>query len=457
MCALVPVWALLAPIMLGLFLGYVAGHSTTISSYATALICIVLLGILAMGIVLTAFTEDDRIYVSKDGMAFPLFLLPLLKFKRNRSWSELRHADLEMSDKGDHVLRLHYDNAVVPVNLENISESDREQMLLAVELWGSGCQRSPALIEYQNALQDEIRGLDKLSYTQMWEEELGRRFTATSFVPLEPGAKLKGGELQVVKQLAFGGLSAIYEAQHHKTGPLVIKEAVIPANAESADRQSAEARIEKESRILIKLDHPGIAKVLDYFVDDGRHYLCLEYVNGQDLRQLVKQNGPQPEDKVLDWAKQVAKIVQYLHSQDPPIIHRDLTPDNLVLRKDGEVTLIDFGAANEFIGQATGTLVGKQAYMSPEQLRGKASIQSDLYSFGGTLYFLLVGRDPKALMPAEPRKALPSISEEMDRLVFQLTQFETEQRTKSAEELSQALLSMHKHAGQDTVSSGDPS
>ncbi|MGD9681691.1 MAG: serine/threonine protein kinase [Candidatus Obscuribacterales bacterium] len=442
MCALLPVWALMAPIVLGLFIGHITRNPGDASSWATMIICLGLLSIYIGGVLLTAFTEDDKLFVSKDGIAFPLFLLPLLKLRRNRGWTELRAADIIDSEGDNPRLLLTFDDSSVPISLKNIDRSETEQLLLSVELWGSSCQRSSQLVDYQSSLQNDLRGVSQLSYTQMWEEELGRRFSATSFVPLEPGAQLKGGKLKIVKQLAFGGLSAIYQAQENELDMVVVKESVIPENADPETRKQAEERIAREAKYLMRLSHPNIARVLDHFVEEGRHYLLLEYVHGQDLRQYVKQNGPQEEEKVLDWASQIASVVEYLHDQDPPIIHRDLTPDNLVLRNDGSVVLIDFGAANEFIGQATGTLVGKQAYMPAEQLRGKAVSQSDLYSLGGTIFYLLTGRDPTPLSVSHPKTVLPAISDRLDEIVANLTAFETEERTQRASDLKEALESL---------------
>lgn len=453
MCVLVPVWSLMAPILLGLFIGYMYTNPQAATSMATMIVCISLLSVYVMGMLLTAVSEDDRLYVSKDGISFPLFMLPRLSFRRNRSWNELRAASLVQSGGDDAgKLLLTFDNSSVDLNLSGIIASEREQLMLAIELWGTNCQRTQALVDYQMKLQNDIRGISQLSHTQMWEEELSRRFNATSFVPLEPDAVLQDGKLIITKQLAFGGLSAIYQAQWKKLDTVVVKEAVIPQNADEESRLQAEERIQREAQFLMRLSHDNIAKVLDHFVEDGRHYLLLEYVHGQDLRQYVKQNGPQSEDKVVEWSRQIADILSYLHTQDPPIIHRDLTPDNLVLRNDGAVTLIDFGAANEFIGQATGTLVGKQAYMAPEQLRGKANTHSDLYSFGCTIFYLLIGRDPTPLSPSYPKKALPAVSEELDAIVLKLTEFEPEDRIQSAQELGEKLSDIS--AAETLVSGG---
>jgi serine/threonine-protein kinase len=135
----------------------------------------------------------------------------------------------------------------------------------------------------------------------------------------------------------------------------------------------------------------------------------------------------------------MSDVLQYLHSQHPPVIHRDISPDNIVINKAGDAVLIDFGAANEFVGEATGTLVGKQAYMSPEQIRGKVTPQSDIYSLGATIYFLLTGKDPEPLTSSRPRKIDQSISAPLDDLVHACTKLDLAERIKDASELSERL------------------
>jgi serine/threonine-protein kinase len=340
----------------------------------------------------------------------------------------------------DRLLLTYSDAAVVSLDLKGIKKDELEKLLLAIELWAKDCERGPELIAYQNQLQNDTKGIAGHSYTQIWEEELGRRFHATSFVPLEPEHILKGGRIKVVRQLAFGGFSAIYLAQRDGTELVVLKEAVIPPSSNEEAKQAAQQYLAKEAQILSGLSHPQIARVLDVFVEDSRHYLLLEYVHGQDLRQLVKQHGGQSQDKVLSWAIDLAHILVYLHGQDHPVIHRDLTPDNIVLRNDGTIVLIDFGAANEFIGTATGTLIGKQAYIAPEQLRGKATPKSDFYALAGTLYFLLTGKDPIPLSVSRPSKQNIEIDPRFDELVAKLSAFEEEDRQQNAKEILATLI-----------------
>jgi tRNA A-37 threonylcarbamoyl transferase component Bud32 len=450
---LLPVWALIVPTCLG-FLTSMLMQNPTTQSFLVLMLLVGLASIPVMGVLLTAFFEDDRLNLSKDSLSFPLFMMPFLRFRRNRSWGELTSASL-LHDENERQrkLLLHFANGEnLQLSTKWFNQQDLEQVMLSIELWGTNCARSVPLIDYQTRLQNDIRGIGTGgSYTQMWEEELSRRFNATAFVPLEPDHTLHKGRLKIVRQIAFGGLSAIYLAQKDEQEMVVVKEAVVPASSDVQTRRKAEEMFVREAHLLVQLDHENIAQVYDHFVEDGRNYLLLEYVNGQDLRQHVKQNGAQPEALVIQWAMQVCQILKYLHGRTPPIIHRDLTPDNLVLRNDGGIKLIDFGAANQFVGTATGTLVGKQAYISPEQLRGKADLQSDIYSLGGTIYFLLTGKDPMPLAESRPKSVLPAISQEMDDLVAALTAFDKKARIAEADEAYQRLSAIRQRGESEPV------
>ena len=124
---------------------------------------------------------------------------------------------------------------------------------------------------YQHELQNATKGIAGHSYTQIWEEELGRRFHATSFVPpSEPDHTLKDGRLKVVRQLAFGGFSAIYLAQKEGNELVILKEAVVPPSSNEEAKLAAQEYLAKEAEILSGLSHPQIARVLDVFVEDAR-------------------------------------------------------------------------------------------------------------------------------------------------------------------------------------------
>lgn len=448
MCALFPVWSMVALAFLGYLIGMAIVSPESMPVSYTVGGCLSLLALVLGALATTALSEYNRILVSKEGISFPPFLLPWLKFRRARSWSELSAAAVvtPSGDKADQEKRLLLTfgpGLHLCLKTARIEKADLEQFLLAIELWATNCKRSPELIDYQAELQNSDSTVAKIGYTQMWEEELSRRFQSTSFIPLEPGEQLQDGRLVVVRQLAFGGLSAIYLAQLNKLDLVVLKEAVVPQNADPQSKAQAEQHLLRESDMLSKLHHDNIARVLDHFVQNGRHYLMIEYINGTDLRQYVKQNGKLNQATAISWGLQILEILRYLHAQQPPILHRDLTPENLVFARQA-IVLIDFGAANQFVGQATGTVVGKQAYIPPEQLRGKAVIESDLYAFGGTMHFLLTGKDPVPLSVSSPRSICPEIDKDLDRIISRCSEFEPEDRFHTAQEIEEQLLEVQK-------------
>ncbi len=142
---------------------------------------------------------------------------------------------------------------------------------------------------------------------------------------------------------------------------------------------------------------------------------------------------------MLRWAFEIVALLEYLHGMKPPVVHRDLTPENFIIGSDGTITLIDFGAANEFLGTATGTVVGKNAYIPIEQFRGKAAPRSDIYAFGGTLFFLLTAKDPEPFSQSNPLACGAVVSSRLNDLIRLCTVVEPEKRIQDVEELKREL------------------
>ena len=395
----------------------------------------------------TRRTFSNELLVNRDGLALPFLVGKFNGVQPWQSWSGLSSASIADSDQNERCLVLQLKSGKsIYLPLVGVESNVVERLLLSIELWASGCERSQSLLEYQGEVHNANKGIGQLSYTEMWNDELGRRFASTTFVPLEPGAKLKNGKLTVMRQLAFGGLSAIYLVQDNQQEMRVLKEANVPAAMEVKDQGAAERALQREAEILSQLRHPNIVQVLDHFVDGGQHYLLLQHIVGQDLRQLVRQNGPQPEEKVLDWAIQLANALEYLHECDPPILHRDLTPENVVLKNDGTIVIIDFGASNQFLATMTGTIVGKQAYMAPEQLQGHTVTRSDVYAFGGTLHYLLTGKDPIPLRESHPSN-FATVSPELDNLIARATCLDIESRCGSIKDVKTELMELYSQKG----------
>ncbi len=419
-----------------------------------------LAGIYAIGTLLAFLGiiagPHTRIVLTEGKLSFPLLMSPSLFFRRSRAWSDLGSVSLSKKmtrANADHydlesiahwTLRLYFrSGGNTALKLKRLSKKDLEALCLSLNQWGQKAAISNEAMELiKRILQKEVveeKPDAPASYTAMWEEEMSAHLGATTFVPLSKGANLQNGRLKVVSMIASGGLSAVYLVEQDSGALAVLKESVIPHSVDEKTKEKAKELFKREATLLMKLDHPAIAKVMDHLVENGRDYLLLEYVPGTSLRQHIRLNGPSSEKQVLAWAKELAATLSYLHELSPPVVHRDLTPDNVVLRSDGALVLIDFGAANEYVGQATGTLIGKQSYISPEQFRGKAEPSSDIYALGGTLNFLLTGEDPEPLSPSHPRDSRVELSTAVDQLVAKCTALSTTERIQSARALSEAI------------------
>jgi len=401
-------------------------------------------------------SRHDYLVIDKDSITFPVFLAPDLLFKRRRSWDDVANVlvgimllqgrkgsyeyDIEEAKDKKRLLIYFKSGGHASINLNKMSRKSCEQLIGAIEPWCISCTRAPQPRpeDQRISIQKPVSETNFLprshSFTQMWEDELQMQFSATNFVPLEKGESLQNGRYTVVMQLSSGGLSAVYLAQMPDQTMVVLKEAFLPRSLDQECRQKAKELIRNEAGILRELRHPKIAQVLDYFVENRRDYMVIEFVPGESLRQVVRRRGIQSERTALTVGFQTALILSYLHSRTPPVVHRDITPDNLLLKESGEIVLIDFGAANRFVGTATGTVIGKQCYIAPEQFRGKATVQSDLYSLGGTLHFLLTGRDPEALSQSHPETIRDDLSPSMIKLISELTRIDAKARIRSSDE-----------------------
>jgi len=442
-----PVWGIVLPLvgvaMFLISLGSLFSPQVLTMFWSFFALCIAALLSIGM-LVLHTVAQPGELVVTAKGIRFPFLAGQKHASFKLVDWSEIE--TIEVYDQlSNEVLTLFLKSGKrVELILSEFDSHNIEPLITAIEMW-AGCDKVQArALELKNkkAIADSSG-----SFTKMWEEELARRFHPTAFMPLLPERTLRKGNLKVIRQLATGGLSAIYLCQE-RNSLVVLKESVLPANTKDDTKIKAKEMFEREAILLAKIDHAGIVKVRDYFIEDSRHYLVLDYLNGQDLRQLVFQNGPRRELQVIEMAIQICAVMKYLHSQIPSILHRDLTPDNMVMTNDGSVVIIDFGAANEFIGTATGTLVGKQSYISPEQFRGKACEQSDIYSFGCTLFFLLTGQDPEPLSVSHPKEQNENISDFMNDLVAKCTDMQVKNRFESFLELDKTL--------KESLVAGDP-
>ncbi len=285
------------------------------------------------------------------------------------------------------------------------------------------------------------------SYTELWLKELSAAPKRDKLTPLVRGNVLHDKEYSILSKIGMGGQGTVYLASKSSLidpmtqAPLVValKEFVLPVFPDVRVRKKAAEKFELEARVLSSLQHPNIVKFIDLFVEDHRAYLALERVDGVPLNQLVGEQGPIEPDHAIELALTACHILQYLHSQDPPVIHRDFTPDNLMVQSDGSLKLIDFSVAQQVESNITGTVVGKHIYMSPEQFRGKPTTQSDIYSLGATLHFVLTGQEPEAISSSHPKELNPNVPPALDAIVARATALDPTSRYASIAEMRKDL------------------
>lgn len=201
--------------------------------------------------------------------------------------------------------------------------------------------------------------------------------------------------------------------------------------------EQARAQFYREASVLAQLDHPTLPKVSDYFSEEDRDYLVMDYIPGDDLKTLMDQARRKGEflkiDDILSWGKQLADALVYLHNQDPPVIHRDIKPSNLKLNQQGLIKLVDFGLVKQLVpDELTITIIqgrGTALYTPLEQYGGDSGHtdkRSDIYSFGATFYHLMTNTPPpqakqRFLMPESllpPREINPSIPRGLEKAIL---------------------------------------
>lgn len=259
-----------------------------------------------------------------------------------------------------------------------------------------------------------------------------------------------------------GGMGSIYRAEDTRLVGRIcaIKEVQIdPASTPTQQRQARE-QFHREASILARLDHPNLPKVSDFFDEENRDFLVMDFVPGQDLHQMVeaaKADGRfLPQKRVLDWAEQLCDALGYLHSQDPPVLHRDVKPSNIKLTPDGLIKLVDFGLVKVMVPDETRTITIVQgrgsAHYTPIEQYGADSThtdpRSDIYSLGATLYHLFTNippaearqrfLEPEALIPV--RDLHPDVSHRIERSIHWAIAMHPNDRPDDIETFRSVLL-----------------
>ncbi len=259
---------------------------------------------------------------------------------------------------------------------------------------------------------------------------------------LEIGS-LVDGKYKILNKVGQGGMSVVYLAMNEKANKQwavkeVRKDGVL-------DFESVKQGLVAETDILKKLNHPNLPSIIDVIDTDDSFIIIMDYIQGNSLNKALEEFGAQPQELVIEWAKQLCDVLGYLHSRTPAIIYRDMKPANVMLKPDGNVTLIDFGTAREYKEKnlADTTCLGTVGYAAPEQFggMGQTDARTDIYCLGATLYHLVTGMNPcEPPYEIKPiREINPTLSSGLERIILKCTQRNPEDRYQSCAELMYAL------------------
>ena len=251
------------------------------------------------------------------------------------------------------------------------------------------------------------------------------------------------GKYKILNKIGQGGMSVVYLAMNERANKQwAIKEV---RKDGVKDYYVVRQGLIAETDILKRLNHPHLPSIIDVIDRDDTFLIVMDYIEGKSLDHWLKKDGAQPQEKVVEWAKQICDVLGYLHSRKPPIIYRDLKPANVMLKPDGQIMIIDFGTAREFKETSIEdtSCLGTQGYAAPEQYggHGQTDARTDIYTLGATMYHLLTGHNP-SLPPYEMypiRRWNPALSSGLEKIVLKCTQRNPNDRYQNCAELMYAL------------------
>ncbi|MBI3822658.1 MAG: serine/threonine protein kinase [Planctomycetes bacterium] len=262
---------------------------------------------------------------------------------------------------------------------------------------------------------------------------------------------------RLLERLGAGGMGQVFLCEHVKMGRKVALK-ILPVN--QAEDQASLARFYREARAVARLDHPNIVRAHDIDHDDKLHFIVLEFVDGANLHDFVRRNGALKPERAAHYIRQAALGLQHAH--EAGLVHRDIKPGNLLLDRQGTVKILDMGLARFFHEDSAafikeyevGYIIGTGDYIAPEQIiDSRVDIRADIYSLGGTMYYLLTGKSPfqdgtnaqkiiwhQVRHPKSLRVLRPDVPEELMRVFEKIIAKEPDRRFQTPMELAAALV-----------------
>lgn len=256
---------------------------------------------------------------------------------------------------------------------------------------------------------------------------------------------LVDNKYKILSEVGHGGMSVVYLAINERANKTWAVKEIRKDGV--CDFEAVKQGLVVETDMLKRLRHPNLPSIIDVIDTEDSFLIVMDYIEGKSLQSVLKSGGAQPLEQVLEWGKQICDVLGYLHTRTPPIIYRDMKPANVMLKPDGNITLIDFGTAREFKNRAMvedTTCLGTRGYAAPEQFggRGQTDGRTDIYCTGATLYHLLTGHSP-----AEPPYEIKPLSywdpayagTGVEKVIAKCCQQDPEARYQDCAELMYAL------------------
>jgi serine/threonine protein kinase len=264
------------------------------------------------------------------------------------------------------------------------------------------------------------------------------------------------GRYQIIEELGKGGMGRVYKAHDTKIKEKIALKLIKPEIAK--DKKTIE-RFSNELRLARKIRHKNVCGMFDLGEEKGTHYITMEFIPGEDLRSSIRRFGQLPIGKSISIAKQICEGLYEAHRLG--VVHRDLKSNNIMIDKEGNVRIMDFGIARSLEAKritSPGLMIGTPEYMSPEQVEGKeVDNQSDIYSLGIILYEMLTGRVPfegdtpftigmkhKSEIPKNPMELNTQVSDDLSRVILRCLEKVKEKRYQSVGEVRSELVNIEK-------------
>ncbi|MEQ8170134.1 MAG: protein kinase [Candidatus Eremiobacterota bacterium] len=257
---------------------------------------------------------------------------------------------------------------------------------------------------------------------------------------------------KITDLLKTGGMGRVYKAEDGNLSSICAVKELVLDGFQDEEKNYIISQFKAEAEMLAKLRHKNLPYVIDYFSTNGKYYIVMDHIEGKDLETILNEAGTDGLDieKILDWAIQICYVLEYLHSQEHPVVFRDLKPSNIMVRdSENQIMLVDFGLAARVMDKEHGhekTSAGTEGYAPPEQYEGKHDPRSDIYSLGATLHHLITGISPMVPFKFQTLKKLkPELPSKLDSIIMKSVEHDINRRYQTINHLKKDLIKVEEN------------